>query len=208
MRFSSDAIRGVRWAGGALALALVAITISRMAGTPAGETPDGTQDAQADVGPEISVGDAVAVVPDAEPPRKVVTSPPEVPPPPPLRRAAPVRQRVADPPRPVEPAVTAPPPNRLAEALQAPRVWNATPSQPVRNPEAQQDNESASEIAAVPAQPQLGEPGRPLIVRPEEPQPEENPALRMLRSVGRVFGIGRRRGEPEPVNPEPAPAGS
>lgn len=188
MPLPSEATRGMRWAAAGLAVALAAVFLFRMDNAPSAEGAA----VDVETSPALVVGESselVSPAPAAPKPEEFV-APPEVPPPPPLRGE--VRRA----PRPKAVAVPAPP-RRPVATLQAPRIFNASPSPPLMAPAPGREAAEPVEVA-VNDLPELGMPGNPIIIRPPEPERSANPAVRVLKSVGRVFGIVKRDEEPPP----------
>ncbi len=198
MRLPSDAIRGIRWAAAGLVVALAVVVLFRMGDAAPAEG------AAIDSAPGLVVGESAELSsPDlASADSERFMSPPQVPPPPPLRGDVP-----PPPPLRVQRVVAPPPPRKPARTLQEPRVFNANPELGPVVVAPLPDRGEVVEVAAnSTARP--GTPGYPIIIRPPEPEREDNPALRMLKTVGRALGIGRRHEEarPEEARQAPVPA--
>ena len=188
MRLQTDAVRGIRWAAMGSVLVLGLFALSRIVSAPPAEG------AGIDSSTELVAGEPAGLDRGEN-----MTSPPMVPPPPPLpgevrRPRRVVKAPVELPPVPVETPLGRP---------FRPRVLNAEPvtlvavAAPIEMPEPME--------IAVDVQPELGTPGHPIIIRPPAPPRTPHPALRMLKSVGWMFGVRRKRldsQEPQPAAPE------
>jgi hypothetical protein len=194
----SDAARGIRWAGVGLALVVGVLAIQRLASGPSAN-PEEAHDAPA----EVVVGEPITVAPVAvnEPEPEKAAAPPQVPPPPPLpgeRRQAPKAK--AAPPPPPPPPPPAPKPSR--PVLARPRIWNAEPSPGMAAAPAVDPADPAKDA------PQTGgagsAPTRPVIIRPIAENEAPNAAVKVLKSVGRVFGLGRSSNPKETASQDPS----